>query len=121
MECVLVALTPRAPLVDGGTVITLLQRPRGADGRDPSTTGAPRSVPRKVLRRLRLDPVRWPALALCLGSAPARAALGEADVVLAVDRPAALTGWLARRLARASHVVTSIAAATRRLEADQAR
>jgi len=88
-----ITLTPRAPLTPTARQVALVARPPGPDGVDPSTAGAPRSTARKALRRLHLDPVRWPAAILVLVSPRARRLLAEADVVLAADSASLLLGW----------------------------
>ncbi|MBC7559238.1 MAG: hypothetical protein H7270_07750 [Dermatophilaceae bacterium] len=88
-----ITLTPRASLTPTSRQVALVARPLGPDGADPSTAGAPRSTARKALRRLHLDPVRWPAAFLLLVSPRSRRLLADADVVLAADSASVLLGW----------------------------
>jgi hypothetical protein len=73
-----ITLTPRARLTTTTHQVSMMARPLGPDGVDPSTTGAPRSTARKALRRLHLDPVRWPATLLVLAADPSSVLLGWA-------------------------------------------
>lgn len=110
-----VTLTPRARLSSTAKQVTLLDRPVGPEGVDPSTTGVPRSTLRKALRRLRLDPVRWVSAVLFLASPGARRLVAGADVVLAADPASMPLGWvLARRRGR-GNVFRSVSSASRAL------
>jgi len=93
-----VTLTPRQRLTATAEQVTLLNRPAGSSGIDPSTTGTPRSTVRKGLRKLHLDPVRWTGTVLALSAPRARRLAAGADVVLAADPASLPLGWvLARR------------------------
>lgn len=106
-----VTLTPRAQLTARTVQFTLLGRPAGSAGIDPSTAGKPRSTPRKALRKLHLDPVRWAAILLVLGSPRARRLVAGADVVLAADPASVPLGWaLARRRGKGKVFRTASAA-----------
>ena len=110
-----VTLTPRARLTATAQQLTLMGRPVGPGGVDPSTSGAPRSTMRKVLRRLHLDPVRWAAVLLVLASPRARRLVAGADVVLAADPPAVPLGWVLARRRGEGTVVRSVSAVDRAL------
>lgn len=115
-----VTLTPRARLTATTAQVTLLGRPAGSAGIDPSTSGEPRSTPRKALRKLHLDPVRWAAILLVLSSPQARRLVAGADVVLAADPASVPLGWVLARRRGAGKVFRTVSAASRALN-DAAR
>lgn len=110
-----ITLTPRLPLTSTTQQVPLMARPLGPDGVDPSTTGAPRSVVRKAMRKLHLDPVRWPAALLVLCSPLARRLLAGADLVLAADPASVLLGWSIARRRGEGKVLRSVAGVDREL------
>jgi hypothetical protein len=111
-----ITLTPRARLTVTARQVTLLGRPVGADGIDPSTAGVPRSAPRKILRRLHLDPVRWLAALLVLASPRASQLVGRANVVLAADPASIPLAWVLARRRGENTVFRSVSAASRALD-----
>ncbi len=111
----IITLTPRAPLTTPVRQVALLARPVGRDGVDSSTTGSPRSTARKALRRLHLDPMRWPAAFLVLVSPRSRRLLADADVVLAADSASVLLGWALARRRGEGTVFRSVSGAARAL------
>ena len=115
-----VTLTPRARLTATTAQVTLLRRPAGSAGIDPSTAGEPRSTPRKALRKLHLDPVRWAAILLVLSSPQARRLVAGADVVLAADPASVPLGWVLARRRGEGKVFRTVSAASRALN-DAAR
>ena len=110
-----VTITPRARLTATARQISLLDRPVGPDGVDPSTTGKPRSAVRKALRKLHLDPVRWAAMLLVMASPGARRLVTRADVVLAVDPASVPLGWVLARRRGQGKVFRTVSAASRAL------
>ena len=115
-----VTLTPRARLTATTAQVTLLGRSAGSSGIDPSTAGKPRSTPRKALRKLHLDPVRWAALLLVVSSPRARRLMAGADVVLAADPASVPLGWVLARRRGEGKVFRTVSAASRALH-DTAR
>ena len=110
-----ITLSPRTPLTPTARQVALVARPLGPDGVDPSTAGAPRSTARKALRRLHLDPVRWPAAFLVLVSPRSRRLLADADVVLAADSASVLLGWALALRRREGKVLRSVSGVDREL------
>jgi hypothetical protein len=110
-----VTLTPRARITPTAQQVTLLGRPVGSVGVDPSTTGKPRSAARKALRKLHLDPVRWAAMLLVLTSPGARRLVTRAEVVLAADPASVPLGWVLARRRGQGKVFRTVSAAGRAL------
>jgi len=111
----IITLTPRARLTTTARQVALMARPIGPDGVDPSTAGAPRSTARKALRRLHLDPVRWPATFLVLVSPRSRRLMADAHVVLAADSASVLLGWALARRRDEGKVLRSVSGVDRAL------
>ena len=115
VSLLVLTLTRRTRLTAAAQQITLFEGRPLFKGVDPSTAGAPRSVVRKALRQLHLDPVRWVAALLILASPRARRLVAGADVILAADPASVPLGWVLARRRGKGKVLRTVSAVDRAL------